>query len=533
MSETAPPAPAPAPPPARLRQRSFSFVWLIPIIAAAIAAYLGYRTVLQQGPLMTLTFVTAEGLEAGQTQVKYKAVALGTVESIDLSPDNQRVVVKVRMSNVGRRFLTSHARFWVVRPRFTPSDLSGLDTLVSGAYIAVDPGTPGGAYQDSFTGLEEPPGVRSNEPGSTYVLKAENIGALDTGSPVYFRDVQVGEVLGYDIGDGIGPVTINIFVRAPFNRLVRPQSHFWDSSGVSAVLQNGDFHIEFQSLEAIISGGITFDLPPDAANNTPSANNAVFPLFGSKADADAAGYQNNVPMVSYFTSSVSGLNRGAPVNILGIQVGEVTGVTLVVDPETGNAKVRVAMDLQPDRVVDAGIIANAGVNPEGVVQNMVNQGMRVELETGSYVTGEKVIALTKVPGAPKVKLTYENGVLVIPSEAGGLDNAIANLTDISGKLDKIPFQKIGDNLNRLLVTANHTIGGPQVKQSLASLNQTLKTANATLSGVNQDYGDDSDFQRSLTQLLAEADAALESIRQLTAYLNAHPQSLLLGRSGGP
>jgi paraquat-inducible protein B len=155
----------------------------------------------------------------------------------------------------------------------------------------------------------------------------------------------------------------------------------------------------------------------------------------------------------------------------------------------------------------------------------------VELDTGSYVTGEKVISLTKVPGAPKVRLTYENGALVIPSEPGGLDNAIANLTDISAKLDKIPFQKIGDNLNRLLVTANHTIGGPQVKQSLASLNQTLKTANATLSGVNQDYGDDSDFQRSLTQLLAEANAALESIRQLTAYLDAHPQSLLLGRSG--
>jgi len=533
MSETAPPAPAPPPPPARLRQRSFSFVWLIPILAAAIAAYLGYRTVLQQGPLMTLTFITAEGLEAGQTQVKYKAVALGTVDSIDLSPDNQRVVVKVRMSNVGRRFLTSHARFWVVRPRFTPSDLSGLDTLVSGAYIAVDPGTPGGAYQDSFTGLEEPPGVRSNEPGSTYVLKAENIGALDTGSPVYFRDVQVGEVLGYDIGDGIGPVTINIFVRAPFNKLVRPQSHFWDSSGVSAVLQNGDFHIEFQSLEAIISGGITFDLPPDADNSAPSANNAVFPLFDSKADADSAGYQNNVPLVSYFTSSVSGLNRGAPVNILGIQVGEVTGVSLIFDPQTGNAKVRVAMDLQPERVVDAGIIASANISPDQVVRNMVNQGVRVELDTGSYVTGEKVISLTKVPGAPKVALTYENGALVIPSEAGGLDNAIANLTDISAKLDKIPFQKIGDNLNRLLVTANHTIGGPQVKQSLASLNQTLKTANATLTGVNQDYGDDSDFQRNLTQLLAEANAALESIKQLTAYLNAHPQSLLLGRSGGP
>lgn len=535
MSDAATPAAPPAapqnPPPARLRPRSFSFVWLIPLLAAAIAGYLGYRTVLQQGPLMTLTFTTAEGLEAGQTQVQYKAVALGTVESIDLSGDNQRVVVKVRMNNVGRRFLTSHARFWVVRPRFTPSDLSGLDTLVSGAFIAVDPGAPGGAYQKDFTGLEQPPGVRSNEPGSTYVLQAENIGSLDTGSPVFYRDVQVGEVLGYNLGDGLGPVTINIFVRAPFDKLVRPQSHFWNSSGVTAVLQNGNFHIEFQSLAAIISGGVTFDLPQEGLNSAPSASGAQFHLFDSESDAEAAGYQTNVQIISYFNSSVSGLSRGAPVNILGIQIGEVTDIRLIVDPANGGAKVRVAMNLQPERVVNAGIIASAHISPQSVLQNMVNQGMRAELDSGNFVTGEKVISLTKAPGAGKVPLTYEDGVLVVPSRAGGLDTAIANLTDISAKLDKIPFAKIGNNLNQLLLTANHTIGGPEVKQSLASLNQTLKTANATLNGVNQDYGDDSDFQRSLTQLLAQANEALESIRQLTQYLDRHPQSLLLGRSG--
>ena len=180
---------------------------------------------------MTVSFTSGDDIVAGQTQVKYKAVALGTVESVDLSNDNSQVVVRVRMNNVGARFLTSHARFWVVRPNLTASDLSGLSTLVSGAYIAVDPGLTGGEHQDQFTGLEGPPGVRSDQPGQTYQLRTASIGTLAAGSPVFYRDVIVGEVLGYDIGNGLGPVTVNIFVRAPFDHLVRPQSHFWQSSG--------------------------------------------------------------------------------------------------------------------------------------------------------------------------------------------------------------------------------------------------------------------------------------------------------------
>jgi paraquat-inducible protein B len=529
MSDSVPQPPA-KPPRAALRRRRFSFVWLVPLIAAFIACYLGYRTFVEQGPLLTLSFDTAEGLAAGQTQVKYKAVALGTVDSIDLSSDNSHVIVKVRMNDVGRRFLNSHARFWVVRPRFTPGDLSGLDTLVSGAFIAVDPGLPGGVPQRSFVGLEQPPGVRSNEPGSTYVLKADNIGSLDTGSPVFYRDVQVGEVLGYDLGDGLGPVTVNIFVKAPFDKLVKPQSHFWNSSGITADLQGGGFHLEFQSLQAIISGGVTFNVPPNAQNAPASPDNTIFHLYKSEDEADAAGYQTNVPIVSYFETSVEGLVPGAPVNILGIQVGEVTAVNLIVDPVTGKAKVRVAMDLQPDRVAPASELAV--IDPRVVLQKFVKQGMRVELTTASFVTGQKEISLVDVPGAGPVQMVWEGKALVVANHGGGLDDAISNLSDISAKLDKIPFERIGNNLNTLLITANHTIGGPQVKQALTSLSDTLKTANNTLSGVNQDYGDDSDFQHSLQQLLAQANAALQSIKQLTDYLDRHPQSLLLGRGGG-
>jgi len=183
------------PPQAQTRRPRFSVVWVIPIIAAILAAYLGYRTVAERGPLLTLTFDTASGLTSGQTQVQYKSVALGTVESVDLSNDNKHVIVRVRMNNVGARFLTDHARFWVVRPSFSVGNLSGLQTLVSGDYITVDPGLPGGQYRTSFTGLEEPPGIRSDVPGHTYVLKAPNIGSLGTGSPVFYRDIPVRKAI--------------------------------------------------------------------------------------------------------------------------------------------------------------------------------------------------------------------------------------------------------------------------------------------------------------------------------------------------
>ncbi len=530
-AQTPQPPPPPAPPRAALRRRRFSFVWVIPLVALVIAGYLGYRTVLEQGPLLTLTFSTAEGLAAGQTQVKYKAVQLGTVESIDLSKDNETVVVQVRMTHVGRRFLSSHARFWVVRPRLTPGDLTGLETLVSGAYIAVDPGDPGGRYQDRFVGLEQPPGVRSNEPGRTFVLKADDIGSLDTGSPVFYRDVQVGEVLGYDLGNGLGPVTVNVFVHAPWDDLVKSRSHFYNSSGVTAKLQDGGFHIEFQSLQAIISGGVTFDLPAEADHDPAVPESTVFPLYASQDEADAAGYQTNVKIVAYFETSVAGLVKGAPVDILGMQIGQVTGVKLLVDPLTGAAKVRVAMDLQPERVVGKGGIAT-DVDPTAVMRNLVNAGVRVQLGTGNIVTGQKIITLGKVPGAGRAAVTMEGDALVVPSANGGLDDIIANLSDISGKLDKVPFQQIGNNLNKLLVTTNHTVASTNVQATLKALDATLQAATATLSSANQDYGSDSDFQRSLQELLNEANDTLRSVKQLSDYLDRHPQSLVFGRSGG-
>ncbi|GAB0115593.1 PqiB family protein [Acidisoma sp. C75] len=559
--DEAPPQPQMPPPPVHIRQRRFSFVWIIPILAAVIAIYLGYRTVMQQGPLVTITFNNGQGIAAGQTQVKYKAVTLGTVESIDLSADNSHVIVRVRMNHLGARFLTDHARFWVVRPRLSVTNLSGLDTLVSGAYIGVDPGPPGGREDLHFKGLEEPPGVRSDEPGSTYVLRAASVGSLSSGSPVFYRDVIVGEVLGYDLGDGIGPVTINIFVRAPYNKLVKPQSHFWDSSGITLGVGNGGFHVEFQSVEALIAGGVTFDLPADAVREAPSPNNATFHLFRNRQDAESAGYLQKIPIIAYFHSSVAGIMRGTPVTIFGMQVGEVTDVKLLIDPLQGTTRVRVSAELQPERVFNTSDFPKS-LDPGSVLQRLVDNGMRVSLATSSFITGQKEMTLTMDPTGKHETITREGDAYVLPSLEGGAD-PFATASTILAKVSAIPFGEIGANLNKLLQTSNETLGGSEVKSALANLSKTLAsvqqlvqntnrgltpalkqlpamTANLdrTLAGANlaigqlsRSYGNDSDFQRSLAGLMQQADGALRAVKQLADFLNRHPEALILGRTG--
>jgi len=528
MSEGIPPPSLPPLPMAHLRRRRFSFVWLIPLLAAGLAIYLGYRTYMEQGPLLTLSLITAQGLNAGQTQVKYKAVALGTVEGIDLSGDNSHVIVRIRMNNVGRRFLTTHARFWVEGGHISFTDPSSLGSFVSGAYIAVDPGAPGGQFQDHFVGLEGPPGVRSDEPGRTYVLTVDKIGSLRTGSPVLFRDAAVGEVLGYDLGNGLDPVKVSIFIRAPFDDLVRPESHFWNSSGISLDVQPGEFHLEFESLQAILSGAVAFNLPPQAADSRPSPANASFPLYNSQQEAATASYAQLIPAVTYFHSSVAGLTPGSPVEIFGMQVGVVTSVNLLLDPSSGDEKVRVGMTLQPERNMHQADF-ETGAQSTALFQKFVNRGMRAEIGTSSYITGQKVITFTIVPGAAPVKLTREGDAYVLPSQSSNLDSTLASLSDIATKLDKVPFQQIGENLNALLKTTNDTVGGAQTKQAIASLSQSLKSLNTTLTMLNEDYGNDSDFQHDLAQLMQQANQALGSITQLSDYLDRHPNALLVGR----
>ena len=531
------------PPEAAVRKSHISWVWLIPVVAAVVAGFLAWRTISQQGSTITISFHSGDGLVAGQTRVRYKAVELGQVEGVRLSDDIKSVLVTVRMRRDADAYLTDAARFWVVRPRLSSGSLAGIETLVSGAYIEMDPGQPSPKSQYAFTGLETPPPVRSGEPGTTYRLTTERLGSLASGAPVFYRDIGVGEVLDYDIGNGIGPVKLNIFVRSPYDKLVRDGSKFWNASGLSVQVGAGGIHIELASLQAVLNGGVAYDAPRDP-NARPAAAGSEFKVYRNYDEAQSAGYSSRLDFVTYFESSASGLSQGSEVDFFGIQVGTVSAVELVFNPVTAQPRVKVSFQIQPERIPSTSVSSEA---PIEVARKLVAMGMRAQLQTSSFLTGSKVLGLNLDKNAQPAELVEQNGEWIVPSEGGGLDNIMASASNIANKLDRLPLDEIGANLNRTLRSASTAMAsvGDLAKSAnsglspafarlptiTASLERAVTQADRVLASVDRGYGKDSEIQRELTRAMVQVGDTARSIRQLADFLDRHPEALIRGRAG--
>lgn len=548
----------PAPKKAGIRKTRFSIVWLIPIIAIVIAGWLAWRSLANRGPDITITFDTASGLTAGQTQVKNKAVTLGTVQDISLTPDMRRVIVHVRMNGGTEDILTDHTRFWVVRPRINGASITGLETLLSGAYIAIDPGEKGGRYESNFTGLEAAPGVRSDQPGSTFMLVTPTLGSIGEGAPVFFRDMSVGEVLGYTMPPGgEGPIMVQVFIKAPFDHYLRTDSRFWNVSGVQVGLGAGGLKVQLTSLQALLSGGVAFGLPTRRLKvDAPEAPaNSVFRLYASQAEADNARYHQRVKVATYLDSSVKGLTSGATVSMFGIQVGSVTDVSLKVNEKDASARVRVEMELEPERVLNSDETSRDAQHK--LLEAFVAKGMRASVESASFLTGESMIGLQFIKNAKPASLTYEDDVAIIPSQPGGLDGIMASAATTMDKVAAMPLTQIGEHLNDLLAHADQRLASPEVKQSIVALRDSLRHVSELTQNANEgmkpllkklpamsdalqgtlknaqtvlaSYGGDTDFHRDLQAMITQLGQAARSIRFLTDYLNHHPSALITGR----
>jgi paraquat-inducible protein B len=542
--------------------RHISLVWLIPIVAVLIAGWLGYRFLSQTGPTVTITFLSADGLTAGQTEVRHKAVTLGTVEAINLSPDMSHVIVRVRMRRDAKPALTDQTRFWVVRPRFTPGNISGLETIVSGSYIELDPGDRGGDERTDFTGLETPPAIRSDEPGHTYVLRGSRLGSLTIGSLVFYRDVTVGEILGYDVGKPGDPVTVYAFVRSPYDTYIHDGSYFWNASGISLEAGANGVKLQLQSLQAVFAGGVAFDTPPEALHTPVAASNAEFPLFDDLTTAAGSHYRERVHFLMHVKGSVAGLAVGAPVQLYGIQVGVVTGVQLHIDPPQNDAEVQVRFDLEPERVPRNGPIPAPAEVLAGISNLVEKNGLRGQLRSANFLTGQLLVALDFFPDAGPAQLTVENTENVLPNQPADLENIQKNLADISHKLDQIPFDQIGNNLNRVLQGADRIVNGADLKNSLRDMSATLhqardlvqkadagatpalqrlpqisqdlqntvNRASRLVGSLNDGGAGNSAFGRDLDRLLSQVSEAARSVRLLSDYLDEHPEALIRGRT---
>jgi len=537
-----------------------SVIWIIPIIAIAIGVWLAWDTFSKEGPTITITFETAEGLQAGQSQLKFRDITLGTVKRLDLSKDHAHVGVTVATTRQAEPLLTDQTVFWVVKPRLFAGNISGLDTLLSGSYIGMMPGATEGKPQRAFTGREEPPVLQANIPGHTFSLKANRLGSISVGSPVYYRDLNVGEVLGWDIADMARSVTIHTFVRAPYDRYVTDDTRFWNASGVSLKIGGTGVELQLESLRALLLGGIAFTTPDEKSVGKMSADNHVFPLFASREAADAASYSRKISVISFFPGSVRGLGPGSEVTMHGLAIGHVTSVALSYDPAKDTIVAPVRYEVEPERIV--GIGNHVFASTHEAVQNVLQRGLRASLESASLITGQQMVTLDFVRDAPPASVTMDGEDFVLPTTGGtGLAGLQASATALLEQVSAIPFKQIGDNLAGILQSTNNLTNGPQVQKSLedlsatlasakqvlqhidastskvlpeitAGLEKTLTNANKLMLSFNSGYGENTQFSRDVGRLLIQLNDAVRSIRSLTDMLARHPEALIKGRAAG-
>lgn len=537
----APERPEPGEPAVHSQHLRVSLVWLVPLVAALVGLSLVLKGWLAAGPEIRISFQTAAGLEAGKTAVKYKDVAIGTVTEISLSPDHSHVVVRVALQKSAEDFARAGSRFWVVRPRVGVGGVSGIDTVLSGAYIGVDIGEAVESKR-SFTGLETPPTMVSGTPGKSFVLHGENLGSLDIGSPVYYRHIQVGEVAAYRLAEDGQRVRIQVFVRTPYDRFVTAMSRFWNASGLDLSLGADGLKLNTQSLATVVAGGIAFANPP-GKEMAPAADQAEFQLAADATTALAPPDGPPLAIRMRFEQSLRGLAANAPVEFLGMNVGRVVSVDLDYDRATQRFPVIVEARVYPQRLGRAlAKLSLAEDDPLRIAKfigHMVGNGLRAQARTGNLLTGQLYIALDFVPRAPKAAFDPAAKPLEIPTAGGNFDKLQEQLFGIVAKLEKIPFDSIGQHLDDSLGELDKTlkqVNGevlPEARRTLRGAQGTLDSAGKAFASADAALAADAPLQQGLGLTLQEVQRAARSLRVLTDLLGRNPEALLRGRPANP
>jgi len=523
----------PSSPEVRRRRFNVSLVWLVPIVAALIGLSMVVHKALSAGPQIVVSFLTAEGLEANKTQVKYKNVVIGKVTAIALSEDRGHIDATIELDQSAKAFTARDARFWVVRPRIGAGGVSGVDTLLSGAFIGADPGENKDT-EKNFVGLENPPAITYGQKGKRFTLHTADLGSLDIGSAVYYRRIQVGQVVSYKLADDGKGVDIDVFVNAPNDQYVKKDSRFWNASGVDVSLGANGLKVNTQSVASILSGGIAFIEPNYTADKALADENAQFTLFDDQETALAPpdGEARYVQM--RFDQSLRGLAVNAPVEFLGVNVGKVVSVDLDYDAKSETFPTVIGAVIYPNRLGKAHdkLLAQMGGEDDAkgaqLMGQFVRHGLRAQARSANLLTGQLYISMNFVANAKTVAFDQNARPMMIPTVPGSLDKLQEQMQAFVDKLSKIPIDQIADNLNGSLGQLNKTLENVN-GQVLPEMRDTLAQTKKTLANAGDSFAEDSPQRQQLGQALDEVQRTARSVRVLTDFLGRHPEALIRGR----
>jgi len=533
-------------PQARQRRRWLSWVWLVPLLAVAVVAGLAIRAIADRGPVITISFSDAEGIEAGDTKIRHKDVNLGTVESLYLNSEMSRVFVRARMRRSVTDHLTSNTRFWIVRPRVGVGGISGLSTLVSGSYIEMYPDSGNSPPQRSFVGLDDPPALTPDIPGRSFILHTYDLGSLSAGSPLNYRGIPVGEIEGYQLDASGKQINVYAFVRAPFEKYVTSQTRFWNSGGIDLAVGVQGLRFRASSWQQLISGGVSFDTPDTALSATESPAGAAFRLYENQYDAQRDPHGATLQYRVRFPGGVGEIGPGTSVQLQGADIGQITESHLQYDDESQSIITRAIVQIDPshieivhrrtERGPDTGSDPVAALGER--IETLVGKGLRAHLVSANFLTSSKVVSLDIVPEAPPAHIRQVDGMAELPSTA--TTDIVTILASVQSVLKHVDAATAGPELGHAITEFDRTltrldqVAGeiePQIKPIMQSLRDTAEAAQRTLQAANDVLGTRAASGADLPRLMRELTDSARSLRDLADYLQRHPESLLRGRKG--
>lgn len=528
----------------RRRNRSSQLIWLIPVVALIIGVFLGVKSYLEQGPTITISFKSGEGIEEGKTKIKYKDVQIGLVKDVSISSDRSSVVVTAEIERDAAEFMKADTRFWVVRARITGSSITGLGTLTAGSYIGMDAGTSE-EHKTSFAGLETPPVVTMDVPGRQFVLHADDVGSMNIGSPIFYRHLQVGEVVSSELDQDGDTILLRVFVRAPYDKYVRQNTRFWHASGIDFKLDANGVKINTESLLSVMMGGIAFQTPENYEEYQQAEQNRHFTLFENREVAMKSPDSTVENYRLLFSESVRGLAVGAPVDLRGITVGEVTQIKAEIDHESKKVVMAVQIRFYPERVkARSGLSSDrkATVDSRNLLDAMVKQGFRAQLKSSSLLTGQLYVGMDFFPGVQSARINWKGNPPLIPTVSGNMTQLQASLTQIVQKLERLPLEELAGDARKTIQALDTTLKSadtllknidtavvPETRLMMEDVRKTLDGANKALAEIKQTMSADAPLQVDMRDTLRELGRAAQSLRVLGDYLERNPEALIRGK----
>ncbi|MCD6526534.1 MAG: intermembrane transport protein PqiB [Desulfuromonas sp.] len=526
------------------QKRRFSMVWIVPIVAVLLGGWMVVHNYRTRGPVITIQFASAEGIVADKTHIKALSVDVGVVQSVEINPQFDGVLVRAQVKKEISPLLRSDSQFWVVRPRIGASGISGLSTLLSGAYIELSPGSSDQLQRD-FIGLNDIPPTPANTPGVHLTLISDESASLNSGEPVLYRGFQVGRVEKTEFDTASRQVRSDIFVDAPYNDLITTTTRFWNASGLSINVDAEGVRVTSESLETLLVGGVAFALP-DGTNAGQAVNNGdAFKLYPDESSIHTANFSYSSDYLLLFNSSVHGLLPGAPVTFRGLEIGQVVGISFDYLP---NGSVAIDNDSAPVpvlvRLTPAALTGDNSAQMVEILQQRIDDGiasgLRASLKTGNLLTGSLYVSLDFFehpdPAGDKNMGDYP----LIPTVSGSFDQIQTKVSLLLDKFNDLALQQTVDDAGQTLRQVGTAAGRAEqalaqidtllaadaIQQLPTELGHTLLQLRRSLGTVTGDFSAGSPLYRQLGHSLDQLQQTLHSVEQLTTQLDTQPSKLM-------